>query len=195
MKQNNFTKNELLKLCNTVVEDDIYIDLNSFQEELMISQVVRFFERHGRKFTKTMIQNYVRVGIIPPPVEKRYYTRNHLILLTLIDNLKSVYSLEEIKLMLAPILKDPNTFDDDIINVQDLYNEYMKSYNKTLNNWQEMIPSTFDDINLIIKNKNIASEDLEVSFVFLTVLTLRTQSIALKKLSNMIIKEFFTKNE
>ena len=195
MKQNNFTKTELLKLCKTVVEDDIYIDLNSFHEELMISQVVRFFERHGRKFTKTMIQNYVRVGIIPPPVEKRYYTRNHLILLTLIDNLKSAYSLDEIKLMLAPILKDPNTFEDDIINVQDLYNEYMNSYNKTLNNWQEMIPSTFDDINLIIKNKNIDSEDLEVSFIFLTVLTLMTQSIALKKLSNMIIEEFFTKNE
>lgn len=54
-----------------------------------------------------MIQNYVRVGVIPPPVDKRYYTKNHLILLTLVDNLKLIYSLDEIKTLFGPILKIP----------------------------------------------------------------------------------------
>jgi hypothetical protein len=115
-----FTTEELLKLGQQVAEESNYVNLHTFNDEMTISQVVRFLNKQGRSFTKTMIQNYVRVGVLPPPIEKRYYTKNHLVLLILIDSLKSIYSLDEIRTVLAPILKDPGTFEEDVIKVSEL---------------------------------------------------------------------------
>ena len=72
-----------------------------------------------------MIQNYVRVGVLPPPVDKRYYTRDHLVLLTLIDSLKSIYSLDEIKTLLEPVRNNPDIFEDDLIKANDVYRNYI----------------------------------------------------------------------
>lgn len=71
-------------------------DIHNYSGGMTISQVVRFFERQGMPFTKTMIQNYVRIGLLPPPEEKRLYGRGHLTMLALIHSLKPVFSLEEI---------------------------------------------------------------------------------------------------
>lgn len=69
------------------------------------------------------------MGGIPPPVEKKYLTKDHLILLTLIESLKAVYSLEEIKIVLGPILNNPEIFDDDIIKAMHTYNNYLTKRN------------------------------------------------------------------
>ena len=77
--------------------------LKNYSDRMTISQVVVFFKRHGFDVTKTMIQNYVRVSVLPPPVEKRRYTKDHVLTILLIDHLKKIYSLEEIRLLLGPI--------------------------------------------------------------------------------------------
>ena len=51
-----------------------------------------------------MIQNYVRDGLLPPPVNKRHYTHKHLATLALINKLKTVYEISEIKAVLTPFL-------------------------------------------------------------------------------------------
>ena len=55
----------LMELAKKVSENEQLINFETFNEEMTISQVVRFFKRNGKNFTKTMIQNYVRVGVIP----------------------------------------------------------------------------------------------------------------------------------
>lgn len=70
-----------------------------YNNQMTISQVVIFFKRHNIVYTKTMIQHYMRINLLPPPLEKRYYTHEHLQMLFIIDYLKSVYALDEIKEM------------------------------------------------------------------------------------------------
>ncbi|MCL2351109.1 MAG: DUF1836 domain-containing protein, partial [Firmicutes bacterium] len=71
--------------------------IRDYNDELTISQVIRYFGRQGVFFTKPMIQNYVRAGLLPLPREKRYYTRVHMVLLALIESLKKGFSQEEIR--------------------------------------------------------------------------------------------------
>lgn len=85
---------------------DILQDIHQYNHQLTISQVVTFFERKGLKITKSMIQNYVRDGLLPPPINKRRYTHKHLAALALIDSLKTVYEMTHIKSALGPLTDD-----------------------------------------------------------------------------------------
>lgn len=193
-KEKKLTKEKLMELTQKVSDSDFFIDLHTFNDEMMISQVVRFFNKQGRQFTKTMIQNYVRIGVLPPPVDKRYYTRNHLILLTLIDNLKSIYSLEEIKQIFTPILKSPDTFDDDMIKVVDLYEDYQLLYKKALTDWNNIIPTTFEEVYQMIEKDEVKDSEEDVGVAFMMVLTLMAQTIALKKVIHLIAEDYLTNN-
>ena len=83
---------------------DILSDIKQYNQNLTISQVVIFFERKGLMITKNMIQNYVRDGLLPPPVNKRHYTHKHLAVLALACKLKTVYELSDIKSILLPLI-------------------------------------------------------------------------------------------
>ncbi len=76
---------------------------DSFSDVMSISQVVKFFERQGVFFTKTMIQNYVRTGVLAAPLGKRRYTKCHLALLVMIERLKDVFTLDELRAVLRPM--------------------------------------------------------------------------------------------
>lgn len=191
----NFTEQELLKLAKVVSDECQFIQLNTFNDEMTISQVVRFFNKQGKNFTKTMIQNYVRVGVLPPPLDRRYYTRNHLILLSLIDNLKAIYSLDEIKLVLAPILKNPETFDDDIIKVSNLYEDYILLHKNALKNWESFLSHTLEEVNKLLQKDHVSSDEKDVVSAFMLVLTLMAETIAIKRLIHLISEKYFTNAE
>ena len=82
---------------------DILADIHQYSHNLTISQVVSFFERRGITITRSMIQNYVRDGLLPPPLNKRHYTHKHLAVLALTATLKTVYEMPEIRTALAPL--------------------------------------------------------------------------------------------
>jgi len=107
---------------------NILENISSYNSEMSLSQVIRFFGSFGMDFTKTMIQNYVRVGTIPPPVRKRYYVKRHLILLAMIYELKEIYSLPEIAALFASRINS-----DDENELIEMYEEYHELYKKYYN--------------------------------------------------------------
>lgn len=69
--------------------------------------------------TKTMINNYVKHGIVPSP-QKKKYTRQHLAYFIVIGFMKQVYSMEEIDTLIKfqmsayPIDRAYNYFCDEL---------------------------------------------------------------------------------
>lgn len=70
--------------------------------ELYMDQVVTLLNDYLRPFyvkekivTSTMINNYVKHGIVSPPIKKKY-TKNHLSYLLVVCILKLVFSMDEI---------------------------------------------------------------------------------------------------
>lgn len=72
--------------------------------DLYLDQVVNYLERclsnytankEDKIITKTMINNYVKQGIMPAP-EKKKYNRSHIAYLMVICILKQVYSISDI---------------------------------------------------------------------------------------------------
>lgn len=189
----NIDKDSLLKLADDIINKDDQVKIVTLSDELTISQVVKFFDRQGRNFTKTMIQNYVRVGVLPPPVDKRYYTKNHLILLTLIDNLKAIYSLDEIRMVLEPIRNNPEIFEDDIIKTTDVYKNYLTMRKEALDKWKESLPQLFDKINSLVSEDGVKEEEKNVATAFMIALTVMAETIAMKDIINEIIVDYIRK--
>ena len=141
--------------------------LGSYSDKISLSQVVLFFGRLGVTFTKTMIQNYVRVGLLPPLIEKRYYGKKHIVFLALISSLKDIYSLDEIKSIFG-ILKN---IDDQL--VQELYSTYITLHHDTLENFK-------NTINLIEKSVEQPYKNLPDLQSFVSALLISTIGTAAK---------------
>ena len=81
-------------------------DIRHYSPTLTISQVLKFCEKKALGITRGMIQNYIRDGLLPPPVNKRQYTHNHLAALVLIDRLKTVFDIPTIQSVLVPFMDE-----------------------------------------------------------------------------------------
>jgi hypothetical protein len=83
--------------------NDPLIDIWQYSTTLKISQVVAFFNRKGITMTRAMIQNYVRLGLCPSP-NGHWYGHKHLAALAMIDKLKSVFELHQVREAIAPLM-------------------------------------------------------------------------------------------
>ncbi len=107
----NITLNELPNI-------DLYMDqLTSFMDERLKKTT-----RHpgeDKILTKTMINNYAKNDLLPPPVRKKY-SKDHLILLIFIYYFKSILSINDIQTLLEP-LKERFHVSDDEFNLSEIY--------------------------------------------------------------------------
>ena len=79
---------------------DLYMDqVTTFMEE-GLEQTKRYQE--DKILTKTMINNYAKNNLLPPPVKKKY-SREHILALIFIYYFKNLLSIKDIETLLAPI--------------------------------------------------------------------------------------------
>lgn len=104
--------------------------------DLYLDQVVGYLEKYLEQYnvnkddkiiTKTMINNYVKLGIMPAP-EKKKYKREHIAYLIVICVLKQVYSISDIGKLIS-------------LTIQ--YFEISKAYNRFCANLEISIKNVF----------------------------------------------------
>lgn len=97
---------------------DLYMDqLLTFMEESL-----RKSARHpgaDKILTKTMINNYAKNDLLPPPIKKKY-SKDHIILLIFIYYYKNILSFSDIQTLFEPLYKRFGNDDTDI-NLKDIY--------------------------------------------------------------------------
>jgi len=103
-------------------------DIHHYSPSLTITQVIKFCEKKAVPLSRPMIQNYIRDGLLPPPVNKRIYTHKHLAALVIICRLKTVYDIPAIKKALLPHM------DEEGLPLE-IYKQLMKKQDETRNLW------------------------------------------------------------
>ena len=79
---------------------DLYMDqVTTFMDE-HLSDVKRYED--DEILTKTMINNYTKNDLLPPPVKKKY-SKEHIYVLTFIYYLKNILSISDIQKLLNPL--------------------------------------------------------------------------------------------
>ncbi len=97
--------------------------------ELYMDQVTTFMDKHleqnkrkdeDKTLTKTMINNYTKNDLLPPPNKKRY-SKEHIILLIYIYYLKNVISISDIHVMLKPLIEHYYDNPEASHNLEEIY--------------------------------------------------------------------------
>ena len=126
---------ELKKIDYVKPEDIPNIDLYMDQITTFMDSQLETSKRHdGDKIlTKTMINNYAKNNLLPPP-EKKKYTKEHVLTLIFIYYFKSILSISDIQSILNPITDKYFGKTDSDLNLQDIYNEvFGLEYQETKN--------------------------------------------------------------
>lgn len=99
--------------------------------DLYMDQVTTFMDKNLRKsarypeddkvMTKTMINNYAKNDLLPPPVKKKY-SKEHMLVLIFIYYYKGILSINDIRTLLGPVTERFFHTDEDF-NMQSVYEE------------------------------------------------------------------------
>ena len=149
--------------------------------DLYMDQIMTLFETHlannkkneeDKLLTKTMINNYSKAKVITP-VKGKKYTKEQIIQMLIIYQLKNNLSIQEIKELLSPIYEsdtDLSLLYDHFINIKQVMNQQL----------QKLIQQILEDFNLQIENQ----EDF-----FLLVASLSSLSHSLTNIAEALIDE------
>lgn len=137
------------KLLKKVMDNINIIDEKDIPAiDLYMDQITTFMDKHlanSKRFeddkilTKTMINNYAKNDLLPPPVKKRY-SKEHIIFLIFIYYFKSYLSINDIKTILSPVA-DKYFENSSDITIEKIYNSVCSMQNRLQDDIKEDILS------------------------------------------------------
>lgn len=165
---NMMVKNELNDMI-VKLQLDKNIKLQDIPEiDLYMDQVIQLFEnsfgdtlrnKDEKVLTKTMINNYAKDKLLMP-IKNKKYSKEHIILLSIIYQLKGSLSINDIKKLLTPII---NSFNDDdsknSFSLRDFYDSYLSLVKKNSDEFESEISKKLEDVNSNIPKDNCPHEE------------------------------------
>lgn len=143
MNKNITRRKKLLQIATSLS----YIDPDDIPEiDLYMDQLTTFMEdklnankrsEEDKTMTKTMINNYTKNNLLPPPDKKRY-SKDHLIMLLYIYYLKNFVSITDIQTLLAPMNNNDCYNGESPVNIEEVYR---KLFNYEIDNYNDIIKS------------------------------------------------------
>ena len=143
-------------------EDLPALDLYMDQVIILLNGYLRMIKDENgenEQITKNMINNYVKMKVVPAPVKKKY-SKTHIAYLVIVCVMKQIYSISMIKNMLPDF-----DYEQGIIKT---YNCFVRSFKKAVN----------EDIGGMINEIDEENGVLELS----------SKAIALKLLAEKVIR-------
>ncbi|MBZ4226444.1 DUF1836 domain-containing protein [Bacillus wiedmannii] len=141
--------------------------------DLYVDQVVQLFENtysdttrtdDEKVLTKTMINNYAK-GKLFIPIKNKKYSKEHMILISLIYQLKGALSINDIKSSLENI--NESLLNDDSFELNTLYKDYLSLTEKNVESFTQDVNNLVSDVSEIssLEDPNLEKFLLLTSFV------------------------------
>lgn len=115
--------NSLSRIEHIKPEDIPNIDLYMDQVTTFMDTRLSSSKRHpeDKILTKTMINNYAKNKLLPPPVKKKY-SKEHLLVMIFIYYFKGILSITDIEALMNPITEEYFQ-NDQKFSIETIYNE------------------------------------------------------------------------
>lgn len=168
--------------------------------DLYMDQVTSFFEskledrrryKDDKILTKTMINNYTKAKILMPAKNKKY-SKEHMLMLTLIYSLKQVISINDIDMLFSLILNEKGEIKDGA-DIEEIYKGFLNIKRKEE---EEVSAALRSKLKLAAEEaEGMESENKELLEMFLTVTSLINSADKEKRLAEKIIDNYFMKEK
>lgn len=166
-EQKQFMK-QILGALPFIAEEDIpNIDLYMDQVTTLMDKHLSSTKRddEDKILTKTMINNYAKNDLLPPPIKKKY-SKEHVILLIFIYYFKNVLSINDIGTLLS-LVKENHFSTDSEIPLSDIYKNMTDLMQSHQEQFEQEIMALIDQSSKHYSKKGL--EDLQ-EFLFLSLL-------------------------
>ena len=178
------------------LEIDNKIQLKDIPDlDLYMDQVIQLFEgklsslkrdTNDKVLTKTMINNYAKAKLLMS-IKNKKYSKEHLILMSLIYDFKGILSISDIKTILDPIVKKFEEGED--YDLRGLYSQYLEINKEDENEFKEFFNKEVGKIK---------GEDISYEEKFLLISSMISMSNMYRRMSEKLIDELLVeeiKNE
>ncbi len=157
-----------LKNIDYVHEEDIpNIDLYMDQVTTLMDEQLKTTKRYpdDKILTKTMINNYAKNHLLPAPVKKKY-SKEHVLILTIIYYFKNILSIKDIETILQP-LTEKYFGNEEGLNVDDIYQEVVDLEKSRIGALQEDVAEYCHDAEKRFKDAPEEDRDYLQLFSFI----------------------------
>lgn len=129
---------------------DLYMDQVTTFMDTHLSDVKRYAD--DKILTKTMINNYAKNDLLPPPVKKKY-SKDHIYILIFIYYFKNILSISDIEKLLKPLTNDffgpdaiPPSLDAIYKEVYELEKEQLSTLSKDIYREFNLSQAVFENV-------------------------------------------------
>lgn len=125
---------------NEIPNIDLYMDqVTTFMEE-QLKRTKRYEE--DKILTKTMINNYAKNNLLPPPVKKKY-SKEHVLVMIFIYYFKNILSIKDIESVLTPITE--KTFDkEESLDMTSVYEEICQMEKSRIDDLKKDVTNSYE---------------------------------------------------
>lgn len=147
--------------------------------DLYMDQVTTFMDKRLRStlrnpeedkiLTKTMINNYAKNDLLPPPVKKKY-SKDHIIMLIFIYYFKGILSISDIQALLGPMAE--NYFQSGKeLNLQKVYDEVFSMEASQIESLKENIRREYEKSQELFQDAPAKDREFLQLFSFVSLLS------------------------
>lgn len=141
---------------------DLYMDQVTTFMDTQLSSTKRYAD--DKILTKTMINNYAKNNLLPPP-EKKRYSRDHILLLVFIYYFKNVLSFTDIEELFAP-LTDGHLAGENGISLSQIYEEVFTLEREQHERLKDDLENKFAAAQRAFSDMELSDEDREYLRLF-----------------------------
>lgn len=181
-----------LALTERVEEKDIP------EIDLYMDQVIQIFEQklssskrkeNDKVLTKTMINNYAKAKLLMS-IKNKKYSKEHLLLMSMIYDLKGSLSISDIKDLFDNIVKKYD--EDKEYDLRSLYKLYLDINNS---NYEEFLGNIYKQIDCVKGIIDDSEEFNEYEEKFLFICSMVSMSNMYRRVAEAMIDEYFAEGD
>ena len=163
---NSFARLDYIK-PEEIPNIDLYMDqVTTFMDSRLASS--RRYDS-DKILTKTMINNYAKNKLLPPPVKKKY-SRNHMLMLIFIYYFKNLLSINDIQKILSPISEKYFQTEGEL-NLEALYDEVFSLEKSEIEGLKEDVLAKFQESRNTFREAPEEDQDFLQLFAFICMLS------------------------
>ena len=167
--------------------------------DLYMDQVTTFMEEHlkdtrrypeDKVLTKTMINNYAKNNLLPPPVKKKY-SKDHMLMLIFIYYFKSVLAFNDIETLFAPITSRhfSGSTGTSKLSLEDIYREVFTLEDGEMKNLKADAAAKFERAMETFKDAPVIGEERDYLQLFSFICELSFDVYLKKQMIEMLADE------
>jgi hypothetical protein len=172
---------------------DLYADqVEGFFADLLSAYAGETRDKADSVLTAAGIANCVKRGVLPRPSKKKY-TRDHVIILTMLFYMTRALRMSEIESVMRPFIENHSSTFDDKIDFHGLYAAVAPVLEKERASLSREIQGNVADVKAAIRGEGLDDDDSTELLMLLLILSARAD--AAKYAARKVLSEYFAGTE